>query len=101
MTSNDNTAQITNHECKQAEAKTHLSAPITCNNNTINITGRQHNNNNNSKLKTRNAQWINWNKLKCDLERIFNDKNVMFVKLSGHDTIDNMDEVKCDTNMQF
>ena len=42
-----------------------------------------------------------WDKLKCDLERIFNDKNVMFVKLSGHDTIDNMDEAKCDANMQF
>jgi len=35
MTSNDNTAQITNHECKQAEAcnvKTCLSTYITCNN---------------------------------------------------------------------
>jgi len=31
----NNIAQTTNHECKQAEAKTHLSAATICNNNKI------------------------------------------------------------------
>jgi len=44
---------------------------------------------------------MNLNKLKCDLERVFNDKNVMFVKLSEHDAIDNVDGVKCDAKIQF
>jgi len=42
-----------------------------------------------------------WDKLRCDLERIFNDKNAMFVKLSEHDTIYNVDGVKCDAKIQF
>jgi len=41
------------------------------------------------------------NKLKRDLERIFNDKNTMFVKLSKHDTIYNVDGVKCDAKIQL
>jgi len=41
------------------------------------------------------------NKLKRDLERIFNDKNVIFIKLSEHDTIDNVDGGKCDAEIQF
>jgi len=41
------------------------------------------------------------NKLKRDLERIFNDKNVMFIKLSEHATATMWMEEKCDAEIQF
>jgi len=44
---------------------------------------------------------MNLNKLKCDLERIFNDKKRYVRQLSEHDTVNNVDGVKREAKIQF